>query len=124
MNSLLEKNFVAGAAIVGNTIVKHGAADDTFITAAAATDLLIGVAARDFDAALGERIDILVQGIAPVKLGGAVTRGSPVTSNATGLGVAAAPAAGANVRIIGFAMQSGVANDVIDVLLAQGVMQG
>ncbi|MGA0569640.1 phage cement protein [Variovorax sp. VNK109] len=124
MNVILEKTFVAGAAIAACTIVKHGAADDAVIPAAAATDSLLGVASRDFDTAIGERIDIMTQGVASVKLAGTVTRGGPVTSNAAGLGVAAAPAAGSNVRVIGVAMQSGVAGDVIDVLISQSVMQG
>lgn len=124
MNVILEKNFLAGAAIAAGLIVKHGAADDTVVPAAAATDLLIGVASRDFDAASGERIDVMTHGIAAVKLGGAVTRGQPVTSDANGKGVAAAPAAGANARVIGIALASGVLNDVVDVLLSQSVMQG
>lgn len=124
MNTLLEKSFAAGAAIPGNTIVKHGAADGIVLPAAAATDFLIGVASRDFDAASGERIDIQLQGIAPIRMAGAIARDQPVTANAAGLGTVAAPAAGSNVRIIGFALQSGVANDIIDVLLSPGVMQG
>ena len=124
MNVILEKNFVAGAAIAAGLIVKHGAADDTVLPAAAGTDLMFGVASRDFEAAINERIDIMTQGIASVKLGGAVTRGQPITSDAAGKGIAAAPAAGSNVRVIGIAMASGVLNDVIDVLLSQSVMQG
>ena len=124
MNSLLEKTYLAEAAIPAYSIVKLGAADTGVLPAAAATDFLIGVAARDFDAASGERLDIMTHGIAPVKLGGNVTRGGPVTSDANADGVAPAPAAGANVRIIGFAMASGVAGDVIDVLVSPGMLQG
>lgn len=124
MNVILEKNMVAEAAVLANRIVKFGAADGQVVQAAAAADLLIGVASRGFDAALGERIDIMTHGIAEVKLGGAVTRGQPVTADANGKGVVAAPAAGANARVVGIAMASGVLDDVIDVLLSQSVMQG
>lgn len=124
MNVILEKNMVAEAAVLANRIVKFGAADGQVVQAAAAADLLIGVASRGFDAALGERIDIMTHGIAEVKLGGAVTRGQPVTSDANGKGVVAAPAAGANARVVGIALASGVLDDVIDVLLSQSVMQG
>jgi hypothetical protein len=124
MNVILEKNMVAEAAVLANRIVKFGTADGQVVQAAAAADLLIGVASRDFDAAIGERIDVMTHGIAAVKLGGAVTRGQPVTSDANGKGIAAAPAAGANARVVGIAMASGVLDDVIDVLLSQSVMQG
>lgn len=124
MNVILEKNMVAEAAVLANRIVKFGTADGQVVQAAAATDLLIGVASRGFDAAIGERIDVMTHGIAEVKLGGNVTRGQPVTADANGKGVAAAPAGGANARVIGVAMASGVLDDVIDVLLSQSVMQG
>ena len=63
-------------------------------------------------------------GIADVEFGGAVTRGAAVTSDANGKAVAAAPAAGSNVRIIGFAEVSAVAGDIGPILVAPGVMQG
>ena len=124
MNSILEKTYVAEAAINANRIVKFGAADGGVIQAAAAADLMIGVASKDFASVIGERTDVMRFGIAQVKLGGAVTRGQPVTSDATGQGVVAAPGAGVNVRIIGFAETSGVIGDIIDVQIAPSVMQG
>lgn len=123
MNVLLSKNFKAEAAIGANLIVKHGAADDTVVQAAAVGDKMIGVC--DYVApAINERVDIIVHGIADVKIGGVVARGDPVTSDAAGKGVAAAPAAGTNNRIIGIALAAGVANDIIPVLLSQGMVQG
>lgn len=124
MNVILEKNLVAEAAVAANRIVKFGTVDGQVVQAAAAGDLLVGVASRGFDAGVGERIDVMTHGIAEVKLGGVVTRGQAVTSDANGKGIAAAPAAGANARVIGIAMASGVLDDVIDVLLSQSVMQG
>jgi hypothetical protein len=122
-NQLMTKAFVAGGAIPAGSIVKFGADDNTVIVSAAATDAHIGVV-ESFDVASGERCDVMTHGIAEVKLGGTVTRGGPLTSNAAGLGVAAAPAAGANNRLIGFALASGVSGDVIPVQLAPGSLQG
>ena len=118
-NPLLIKTRLAEAAILPNTIVKSGASDGSVLTAAAATDGLVGVmeGPAPTGAAIGERCEVTMVGIAEVKLGGSVTRDGPVTSNATGQGVAAA----LGNRIIGFACNSGVSGDVIEVLLAPGV---
>ena len=90
-NPLLNKQFVAEAAINQFRIVKFGSTDDFVVQGAAVGDALIGIC--NFIApAAGERVDIILAGIGEVQLGGTVTRGGLVTSNATGQGVAAAPA--------------------------------
>lgn len=122
-NTLLNKNYLAEAAIAPFRIVRMGAADGGVLQAAAATDALIGVS-EAVGPASGERCDVVKVGLADVELGGAVVRGGPVTSDATGRGVAAAPAVGANNRVIGFAEVSGVAGDIIPVYLSPCVMQG
>lgn len=124
-NNGLTKSYLAEGAISANRIVKVGAADYGVLQAAAAavTEFLIGVS-TEVDTVSGERIDVVHEGIAEVKLGGTVARGGPVTSDATGQGVAPAPAGGTNNRIIGFALISGVIGDVVPVLLAPGIMQG
>jgi hypothetical protein len=122
-HSTQRRNYVAEAAIAAYRIVKPGAADGAVIQGAAATDFINGV--NDSVApALGERVDIVKSGLAEVQYGGNVTRGAPLTSDATGRAVTAAPAAGSNVRIIGFAEVSGVVDDIGLVLVAPGVMQG
>lgn len=123
MHQPVHKTFVAGAAIGAYKIVKFGADDNTVVLAAASTDLLIGVT-NQVGPALGERLDVIYNGIGEVTLGGTVTRGQKLTSDASGNAIAAAPAAGANAQIVGVAMQSGVSLDVVEVLLSQGVMQG
>lgn len=123
MNYLLSKAFTAEAAIAANRIFKFGAADGGALQGAAATDRLVGVT-DTIAIASGERFDGVLNGIADVKLGGTVVRGDPITSDATGQGVVAAPGAGVNNRIIGFAMKSGVAGDIIEVALEPGFMQG
>jgi len=122
-STLLNRNYTAGAAIAAFRIVKPGAADGEVVQAAAATDALMGVC-ESVGPASGERCDIVKVGIADVEFGGTVARGAPVTADANGKAVAPAPAAGSNVRIIGFAEVSAVAGDIAPVLIAPGVMQG
>jgi hypothetical protein len=73
----------------------------------------------------GERVEVMTHGIAWVEAGAAVALGAPVTADSVGRGVAAAPAAGVNNRIIGLALDAAVAaGDQIRVLLSPGLMQG
>ena len=122
-NNGLTKSYTAGGAINPFRIVKFGSNDFEVVQGAAATDALVGVS-TEIDAASGERVDVVQAGIADVKLGGSVTRGGLVTSDASGQGVAAAPAAGANNRVIGVALISGVSGDIIPVMISQGSVQG
>lgn len=123
MNSLLQKAYVAEAAIAAYRIVKWGAADGQVLQAAAVGDKQIGVS-NEIGPAINERCDIVRSGIADVQYGGNVTRGDPLTSDANGKAVAAAPAAGVNNYIIGFAEVSGVDGDIGSVLIAPGRIQG
>ena len=123
-NKLLSTAFVADVVIPKFRIVKHGAGDRNVTLSTAAADLSIGVS-HELDAAVGERIDVERIGIANVEAGAAIARGSPITADATGRGIVAAPAAGVNARVIGFADEAALAaGDVIRVLLAPCVMQG
>lgn len=122
-NPLNTKRYTAGAAINKHRIVKFDSSDGVVIQGAAATDLLVGVN-ESLDAASGEGVDIIHTGIAEIRLGGSVTRGGLVTSDATGQAVAAAPAAGVNNAVIGRALVSGASGDIIPVLLGAGQIQG
>lgn len=113
----------AGGAIAARRILKHGAADGEALQAAAATDALMGVS-TDIPAAVGNTADVIRSGLAPVEYGGVVARGDALSADASGRAVVAAPAAGSNVRIIGFAEVSGVLGDIGSVHIAPGVMQG
>ncbi len=123
MNLGLIKTMTAGGAINPNTQVKFSA-DDTVVAAAAATDAIIGVYVGPGAAASGDRIDIQLTGVAKLKMGGTVARGAPVTADAAAKGVAPAPAAGVNNRILGFAMRTTADGDLADVLIALGYDQG
>lgn len=120
--SVVEKQIGAGGAINEFTIVKFGADDENVVAATAVSETLVGVAQATVVS--GERVRLMMSGISRVKIGGTVTRGDYVTTNASAQGVAAAPAAGINNGILGIALQSGVTGDIIRVQLAQGRIQG
>lgn len=125
MNPGLTKNYIAEGVVNGGRIVKAGSADGKAAQAAAVSDKVIGVsdyAVGPF--ADGERMDVYHEGIADLVLGGNVAYGDFLTSNASGQGVAAAPAAGTNNQIIGKALASGVSGDVIPVLINICMLQG
>ena len=115
--------FRAGGAVTKRRLVKHGAADGVVLQGAASADKFVGVS-TDLSAANGAPVDVIRTGVAPVEYGGTVARGDALTSDASGKAVVAAPAAGANAQIVGFAEVSGVAGDIGAVFLARGVIQG
>lgn len=118
-------SYKAGGAIAAALIVKFDSVDNQVVVAAAATDLLIGVAANEnFDVASGETIDVVTSGVCRVKAGGSITRGGLVTADAAGKAVAAAPAAGVNNRAIGIALASAASGDLVDVLIVPHQIQG
>lgn len=123
LTTVLLKAFRAEAAVPRRRIVKFGAADDAVVVGAATTDGLIGVS-HEIDSALNEPCDIHLLGLPEVEYGGAVTRGDPLTSDGVGRAITAAPAAGVNARIVGFAMVSGVLGDIGVVNLSPGRIQG
>lgn len=123
-NILLVTNHLAEGAIAVNRIVKYGATDRGILQASVANDFMIGTC-MESSAAIGERQDVCRVGIGWVEAGGAVPRGSPITSDGSGRAVVAAPAAGSNVRIVGFADESAsAAGDVIRYTIEPGLMQG
>lgn len=123
-NPLLAVNFVADAAIAINRLVKHGSGDRNVTPATAATDFIIGVV-NETSINAGERADVVRVGIAWVEAGAAIPRGSPITADGVGRAVVAAPAAGVNNRIIGFADEAATAaGDVIRFAIEPGLIQG
>lgn len=121
--SLQHRSVLASVAIAAFLIIRHGAADNTAALATAPTDALLGTN-ESLGKAANEMVDYPTAGTGEVALGGAVTRGDALTADATSRAVTAAPAAGVNARIIGFALQSGVVGDVIDYQIAPGRIQG
>lgn len=122
-NVQLFKSYSAGAGIAAYTLVKFSAAE-TVVAAAAASDFIVGVS-HDVAAATGERVDVAHDGIAFVVAGAAIAQGALLTSDASGRAVTAAPGAGTNNRVIGFAIEAAAAlGDVIRVQLSPGSFQG
>lgn len=117
-NEGLTKTYYAAGVIAANTILKHGAADNTVTNAVAATDAILGVADNLGADAAGHPLDVIMEGIATVKAGGTITRGQPVTANASGQAVASS--AGVGVRILGFALASAASGDLFPVQIAPG----
>ena len=117
------KNFIAKSALGAFLIAAHGAADGEVVQATAATDAIIGVN-EELDHVIGERADVIRCGPARVRYGGNVTRGQPLTAGANGRAVAAAPAAGTNVRIIGYAEVPGVDGDIVEMFINPQTYQG
>jgi len=118
MKQVLTENFTAEAAIAPHRICKPGSADGTVVQAAAAANLAIGVSDSLGADAAGDRVDIHTIGVVEVELGGAVARGAQITADANGKGVTAA----AGNRTAGISRVSGVAGDIVLMLLAPGTV--
>ena len=126
-NPLLVTNFVPDATIPNNRIVMFGGGDRNVALANSATSFMIGVLNEMSPGVVvaDASIDVVRVGIAWVECGAAVPRGSPITADAVGRAVVAAPLTGINNRIIGFADEAGLAaGDVIRFLISPGLLQG
>lgn len=120
-NPTLTKSFTAEAAVTKRRIVKYGAADGDVLHADADDAKFAGVAA-ELDAAIADRVDVHVAGLVEVELGGTVTRGGPITSDANGKAIAAVYDGSGDVNIAGWATVSGVTGDIIPIMLALGTL--
>ncbi len=120
----LIRNHTSAAAILPRRIIAFGATDGAVQQGGASSDPLIGISGPRGAAAAGERIDVYRDGIRDVEYGGGITQGDPITSDADGKAVAAAPAAGVAARIVGFAEVSGVSGDIGSVSIHLGQVQG
>lgn len=113
----IEKSVKCTAAIAAAfTIAKFGADDDTMSVATASTEALCGVF-QHTTATAADEVRVMLDGISRVVLGGTVTRGDLLTSDAAAKAVAIGAVAGTNYNSIGRALASGVAGDIIPVLL-------
>lgn len=112
--------FQVDAAIAKGLAVKAGAASDSYVQkAAAASDKLVGIAQNDTTTA-GDVAEIAVAGGGgKAKLGGTVSFGDLLTADTNGKLVATTSNA---EKVIAQAMQDGVANDLIAVLIIPGIV--
>lgn len=117
------RSYEAASAVAGYRLVTFAApsVDSSVEAANAATDTLLGVS-DSLGADAGQMLDVHRGGLVPVQLGGTVTAGAPLTADANGKAVVAAAATGTTVRIVGYAEAPGVADDIIDVMWAPGLL--
>lgn len=114
----LIRAYEASAAIAAFKIVKFSdAANNAKIAPAAVnTDPVLGVSGS-MATATGDMADVIQHGIGLVTLGGTVSAGAELTSDASGNAIAAVPTAGVFMSVVGKALAPGVAGDVVEVLV-------
>lgn len=116
----LTKSYLASAAIAPFRIaaMSNAANNRQVATATGPLQPLAGTTGN-LPTPAGDMADLALAGIPPVQLGGPVGARDPLTSDANGKAVKATVA---GQRIIGFADQPGVADDIIDYVSAPGVL--
>jgi hypothetical protein len=115
--------MVAEGAITKNRLVKFGSSDTQVIQSSAVTDRILGVYIGPDDAVDAAAVDVCVLGECNLEVSGAIGRGMTLTTNASGQGVNAAPAAGTNNKAAAMAMISGTST-TISVFVSPGWYQG
>ena len=115
----IEKTMIAEAAVETKYLIaKFGTSDEEVkIGASATAHALVGV--MQGKAAAAGKVNVMLTGITLVKIGGAVTRGDYLTSNADGEGIATTTAKN---YLVGMALASGVDGDVVPLLLSQSFL--
>ncbi|WIY25056.1 capsid cement protein [Parasedimentitalea psychrophila] len=115
--------YETSAAVAGYRIVKFSDAGSSNKIAQADSKTAASLGVSDaMGADTGGMCDVHRAGLVSVELGGTVTAGAPLTSDADGKAIAAVAAAGTTLRIIGFADEPGVAGDVVDALLSPALL--
>jgi hypothetical protein len=102
-----KKNRTTEAVVNPRRIVKYGAAADTILQGAAATDLTLGVTTNTVASGVGSELDVVMFGETLVTSGAAFARGALLTSDGTGRAVTAA----ATNRAVGIALTEATAAD-------------
>lgn len=115
------KSFQATSVAIAGFLIVAAAAGDKVQLATAATDPLRGTSGS-LGADADGMVDVDLAGIGAVRLGGTVANGDPLTSDANGKAIKALPTNSTQVRIIGFATQAGVLDDIVDYHIAPGTL--
>lgn len=119
-HELFVKAFTPDDDISANYIVAQGASNLSVKQGTAETDVLLGVQGNiDVDASAGDKAQVVLLGIAEVKIGGTVTRGDRITSDSAGKGVKLTDTMlqSAGCHAVGVALESGVSGDIISVFV-------
>ena len=112
----LIKTFTAPAAVTAYTLVTFAAGNNAVEIANAVADPIIGISTSIGSQDNG-RCDIVMGGVSEARIGGTVTKGDVLTTDASGRAILAT--AGTD-RVLGIAMADAVVGDIADVLIAQG----
>lgn len=123
-NPTLIKTFNASGAISKLLLCTLAATAGVVEQATNASTNLIGIADPGGDVADGERIEVITHGFSEVVYGGNIANGDPITADANGKAVKAAPAAGVQVPIIGFAVGDGELDVIGSIRIAPGILTG
>lgn len=125
---LVVRRYLAVGTILAQSIVQHSGTAGTSVTqATAVSNRILGVVVNTADVSDGEFVDVCELGLVPCKFGtggGSIGFGAFVTTDSSGLGAVAAPAAGVNNSVIGRSRQSGASNAVRLVLVCPTQIQG
>lgn len=114
-NPILTKSYIAGAIIPPNMAVKFSASGTVIPSVGA--DSFIGITVPQLTTQVGQRVDVVLVGIADAAAGGTITRGDLLTVDATGRMVTGVGFGSTGVRIIGIALESAVVGDIFPCLL-------
>ncbi|MEO1987563.1 MAG: hypothetical protein ABGX47_13120 [Martelella sp.] len=118
------KTFVAAGAIGHRRLVAFTANDGEVALATSPDDPIAGVVDFPSGATAGQRIDVVLFGPAEVVCGGDIMPGDPITADADGAAVAAAPGAGENVSLGGFLLTGAESGDFARAIVQRGTLTG
>jgi hypothetical protein len=118
------KTFVAAGAIGHRRLVAFTANDGEVALATSPDDPIAGVVDFPSGATAGQRIDVVLFGPAEVVCGGDITPGDPITADADGAAVAAAPAEGVNAATAGYLLTGAESGDFARAIVQRGTLTG
>ncbi|WP_174800687.1 hypothetical protein [Martelella limonii] len=118
------KSFIAAGAIGHRRLAKFTANDGEVALATSPDDPIAGVIDFPSGATAGQRIDVVLFGPAEVVCGGDILPGDPITADANGAAIKAAPGAGENVALGGFLLSGAESGDFARAIVQRGTLTG
>lgn len=109
------RNFTAEAAISPYRLIKFGTNDGYVMHGASAADSLMGVS-TEVDADANTRADVVLTGMTHVEYGGNIAKSDPLTSDANGKAI---KATASSAYIAGYAIVSGAAGDIGEMVISR-----
>ena len=118
---VLTKSKPAGADFDGHLFLAFTGTEDEVAAAAAATAAIVGVSER-LGGKAGAMADIIMLGEYPIRAGGDITAGDPLTADVQGRAILAVPAVASIVRVGAFALADGVLGDLVPALIVPSII--